>query len=254
MCIRDRYHSMYGAQGLTVCAIGCESLDELEQLVRDKFSAVKQRDSALRPPKVHNEPVWCPEVWNRTWLRVPSMDSKSLSFSWVVDWQQPLWRDEPMAYIDHLMGDEGPGSLIAVLKAKGWISSGYPFAGAWLQGCFSLFSANFELTDAGLGKVKEIGEYFCAWLAMVMKSPVSQEVWEEMRRVKEIKFLFQDDRDPISLTTTIAKNMQVVDAVSYTHLRAHETVLDLVCRLLLEKKKKTNTLQINFTKQHRNAL
>src|SRR5665811_2543187 len=34
------------------------------------------------------------------------------------------------------------------------------------------------------------------------------------------------------------------DPVSYTHLRAHETVLDLVCRLLLEKKKKkhiTNT-------------
>ena len=29
-----------------------------------------------------------------------------------------------------------------------------------------------------------------------------------------------------------------MQAVSYTHLRAHETVLDLVCRLLLEKKKK----------------
>ena len=28
-------------------------------------------------------------------------------------------------------------------------------------------------------------------------------------------------------------------AVSYTHLRAHETVLDLVCRLLLEKKNNT---------------
>src|SRR5664280_439110 len=27
-----------------------------------------------------------------------------------------------------------------------------------------------------------------------------------------------------------------LEAVSYTHLRAHETVLDLVCRLLLEKK------------------
>ena len=32
----------------------------------------------------------------------------------------------------------------------------------------------------------------------------------------------------------------VVGAVSYTHLRAHETVLDLVCRLLLEKKKQHN--------------
>ena len=34
-----------------------------------------------------------------------------------------------------------------------------------------------------------------------------------------------------SIATTI------LAAVSYTHLRAHETVLDLVCRLLLEKKK-----------------
>ena len=30
------------------------------------------------------------------------------------------------------------------------------------------------------------------------------------------------------------------DAVSYTHLRAHETGRNLVCRLLLEKKKKQN--------------
>ena len=38
-----------------------------------------------------------------------------------------------------------------------------------------------------------------------------------------------------SLTPT--PGMQWYVAVSYTHLRAHETVLDLVCRLLLEKKK-----------------
>ena len=31
--------------------------------------------------------------------------------------------------------------------------------------------------------------------------------------------------------------VEVHRPVSYTHLRAHETVLDLVCRLLLEKKK-----------------
>ena len=32
-----------------------------------------------------------------------------------------------------------------------------------------------------------------------------------------------------------------LESVSYTHLRAHETVLDLVCRLLLEKQKHTHT-------------
>ena len=38
--------------------------------------------------------------------------------------------------------------------------------------------------------------------------------------------------------------------VSYTHLRAHETVLDLVCRLLLAKKKKqtNNKKKKNYNK------
>ena len=36
----------------------------------------------------------------------------------------------------------------------------------------------------------------------------------------------------------IASGEVVVMPVSYTHLRAHETVLDLACRLLLDKKKK----------------
>ena len=40
-----------------------------------------------------------------------------------------------------------------------------------------------------------------------------------------------------------------VTSVSYTHLRAHETVLDLVCRLLLEKKKKKHNNDLYVTTQ-----
>mgnify|MGYP003381672306 CR=1 FL=1 len=36
-------------------------------------------------------------------------------------------------------------------------------------------------------------------------------------------------------------------AVSYTHLRAHETVLDLVCRLLLEKTNNIKYLPLFIT-------
>ena len=36
-----------------------------------------------------------------------------------------------------------------------------------------------------------------------------------------------------------------MDAVSYTHLRAHETEADLVCRLLLEKKNAENAMLKN---------
>ena len=38
-----------------------------------------------------------------------------------------------------------------------------------------------------------------------------------------------------------------LQAVSYTHLRAHETVLDLVCRLLLEKKNNECSIRIIIT-------
>ena len=44
--------------------------------------------------------------------------------------------------------------------------------------------------------------------------------------------------DVIALSPEVISD--TLGAVSYTHLRAHETVLDLVCRLLLEKKKNTS--------------
>src|SRR5665811_2460391 len=42
----------------------------------------------------------------------------------------------------------------------------------------------------------------------------------------------REDHEP---ATAEALDRTASNAVSYTHLRAHETVLDLVCRLLLEK-------------------
>src|SRR5678815_1642172 len=45
------------------------------------------------------------------------------------------------------------------------------------------------------------------------------------------------------MTTAYILAMDTFGPISYTHLRAHETPEHLVCRLLLEKKKKTtNTL------------
>ena len=46
---------------------------------------------------------------------------------------------------------------------------------------------------------------------------------------------------PFDVQAVARSNVARFEAVSYTHLRAHETVLDLVCRLLLEKKKQQHT-------------
>ena len=49
---------------------------------------------------------------------------------------------------------------------------------------------------------------------------------------------------PVSanLKFNLERLLNDIVAVSYTHLRAHETVLDLVCRLLLEKKKNNSSV------------
>ena len=48
---------------------------------------------------------------------------------------------------------------------------------------------------------------------------------------------FGYDLQEVHYTTTLNSAGQLCNPVSYTHLRAHETGRNLVCRLLLEKKK-----------------
>src|SRR5659263_161289 len=63
----------------------------------------------------------------------------------------------------------------------------------------------------------------------------------------ECSSLFVPYMDPFDFAITVHCCIYVIetiaryciDPLSYTHLRAHETRHDLVCRLLLEKKKKT---------------
>ena len=49
-----------------------------------------------------------------------------------------------------------------------------------------------------------------------------------------IKYLFSTTTKNLR-SKTLSRSI-IISPVSYTHLRAHETVLDIVCRLLLEKK------------------
>ena len=63
------------------------------------------------------------------------------------------------------------------------------------------------------------------------------------RRIFADAVVFEDDALAMAVRVFGSGNVlygsdypHTIGAVSYTHLRAHETVLDLVCRLLLEKK------------------
>mgnify|MGYP003381549970 CR=1 FL=1 len=70
------------------------------------------------------------------------------------------------------------------------------------------------------------------------RSSAASDVYKRQALFQIAEEIGQSARDRILVVQrcALADLLLTQQAVSYTHLRAHETVLDLVCRLLLEKK------------------
>ena len=75
-------------------------------------------------------------------------------------------------------------------------------------------------------------------LSTIPHAIVSQEAPISAEKSLENTPHFVQKAVPINTTNVVFQTAKGVSAVSYTHLRAHETDQYLVCRLLLEKKKK----------------
>ncbi|CAM9915622.1 unnamed protein product, partial [Choristocarpus tenellus] len=77
-------------------------------------------------------------------------------------------------YLGHLVGHEGEGSLLSLLKAKGWaneLSAGiYESMSDWAS-----FTVSVECTDAGLEHVDEIVSVTYQYLDMLRNEGV--QVW-----------------------------------------------------------------------------
>ena len=110
--------------------------------------------------------------------------------------------------------------------------------------CFFFFQAEDGIRDLvrsrGLGDVYKRQGYIGLELGSVYRALGTKVSVVEMMP----GLLPGADRDLVNylsmrIKKSFAEVMTKSKAVSYTHLRAHETVLDLVCRLLLEKKNTT---------------
>lgn len=79
------------------------------------------------------------------------MDFYAFEISFPLPYQDPHWRVKPANYISHFVGHEGPGSLHAYLKNKGWIVS--LSAGEQRLGRgFEIFKISVHLSKEGFRK------------------------------------------------------------------------------------------------------
>ena len=75
------------------------------------------------------------------------------------------------------------------------------------------------------------------------RSSAASDVYKRQDQARQAFGLTDHDTQELLALRTLHLGVVLhqLGPVSYTHLRAHETVLDLVCRLLLEKKTPTTT-------------
>ena len=97
------------------------------------------------------------------------------------------------------------------------------------------------LLDQIMGEGKLMSEVIGAGaldrLAPADRARAQRLATETLRSMERIDRLLQRHLQKYPATTVRNALRIGTYAVSYTHLRAHETEADLVCRLLLEKKK-----------------
>jgi insulysin len=111
------YEQQYSANRMAVAVLGRESLDDLEQITLPLFAAVA--DKGLTPPVWPSQPY--PDERLRRWFRVvPVRDSSSLTVMWPLPSLRMEYATKPFRCVSHVLGHEGKGSLLSLLKRKVW--------------------------------------------------------------------------------------------------------------------------------------
>ena len=79
--------------------------------------------------------------------------SHSITATWSLPSLDEHYRAKPEDYVSHLIGHEGKGSFLALLKQRGWatgLTAGVGEGGMERNSGYSLFDVSITLTDSGL--------------------------------------------------------------------------------------------------------
>ncbi|XP_023937741.2 insulin-degrading enzyme [Bicyclus anynana] len=191
-----KFHQQwYSANIMTLVVMGKESLDSLESMVVRLFSAVEDRRVAAPawaehpfPPALRRKRAYC----------VPVKDLRSLSIDFPIPDTRKHYKSGPGQYISHLLGHEGPGSLLAALKARGWCNSLVGGTRIGARG-FGFFGVQVDLTEEGVKHTDEIVELVFQYIAMLKAEGAKKWVWEEQRDLMAMEFRFKDAQEPRAL-------------------------------------------------------
>lgn len=197
------YKKHYSADVMRLAVLGRESLDDLEILVRELFAEVPNRDVT---PAIIDEPMFVDAQLPMLLKVEPTGTSQQLSVNFEIGDYRDQYRAKPLSYLGYLVGHEGEGSLLSLLKAEGLaegLSAGEGIA--WRGG--TLFSVNVSLTDRGVEEYERVLQALFAYLDMLREAGPVERLYEEQSALSEMAFRFREPAAPIRTVMSLAGAM-----------------------------------------------
>ena len=75
--------------------------------------------------------------------------------------------------------------------------------------CYSMFSINISLTEAGKANVDKVLEAIFSYLKMLRTSHPSQRIFDELQQIKSLGFEFGAEPQPSDNVENLAESMQL---------------------------------------------
>lgn len=231
--LRDRliafYQSHYDANVMKLVVMGPQPLDELEQWVRHAFSDIPNRH--LSSTSIDVEQAHADQL--PATLDIKSLaDERSVTFMFPVEDPYRYSREKPDYLIGALLGDEGPHSLLAQLREKGWaqkLSAG----GMNGDGKRALMGVSIELTPEGSRHIDDIQASLFAYVQQ-LKDSVEAWRFDEQSLLLRQQFRFQQtDASPSRATgLSMTLNHYPISEVSVMPYRMDRFDAGLIKRYL----------------------
>ncbi|MBT3144057.1 insulinase family protein [Neptunomonas phycophila] len=197
------YNQYYSANQMKLAILGKQSLDQLAELAQQYFSAIPNKST---PEFTINTPLYDPSDLPIQINIQTLKDDYGLSLSFPMPSDRDYWETKPLSLISSMVGYEGDGSLLALLKSKGWANS----LGASPGQSFdneSAFSVYIGLTPEGFNHKDEIVSLFFSYIASLKTQGISQALFNEEKLLSQQAFQFLDEREPIHYVTQLSQRM-----------------------------------------------
>ncbi|XP_051556043.1 nardilysin-like [Myxocyprinus asiaticus] len=209
--LREFWKRYYSAHYMTLAVQSKEKLDTLEEWVREIFSHVPNNGQPKPDFSGQLDPFDTP-AFNKLYRVVPVRKVNALTITWALPPQEKHYRVKPLHYIAWLIGHEGSGSILSVLRKKCWalaLFGGNSETGFDQNTTYSILSISITLTDEGYQNFYKVADLVFQYLKMLQTLGPQQRIFEEIQKIEANEFHYQEQTDPIEYVEDICENMQL---------------------------------------------